>query len=815
MAKSRKATELEKKKQIFSGIASNLEEVTSGEFLKSNFLPYAWSVTLQRAITDVSGLKPVQKRVLFTMYRRGLSPNAGFHKVATLAGATLAYHPHGDASVEDALKNLARPTVFRVPLIEGKGDFGDGGRLSPGAAGRYIEARLSEAGWINIEELKENAIEMIPNYDSTELEPSRLPVRWPVSVINGSSGIAVGFASNIPSHNPTEIMKATQRLLKNPEISDEELLKIVRGPDFNSGGLIISNDGVKEYIKTGSGTFRIRGKYRVTPLPRGRTQIEFYELPYGVRPGDIIERVQKEIQNKDAFKDISSYKDLSGLKNPTLVVFETKAGVPYQTVIAEIFKRTQLESSFPANLTTIINDRPVQVGIRELLLNFIEFRKEISKNKFRNTLENKEARLHLVEGLLKVLIDIDKAIEIIRRSNNPRTAGNNLRREFRITEKQADHILKLQLQRLTRMDRVALDKEDDSLNEEIKRLNQLLTDEGELINYLHIEFDETIKIIGDERRTEIMDGTMQDFKEIQKERAEKAAALSENVVCYVSRLSNGNVVKTLEKPYAYNIRTAKTLRNAPIIETIKAMTEDDIVLIGDDGVGHRVPLSFLANNRVQTANQIGITLGKGVELVGIAKSETKKDEVGVAIGTKNGLVKISRTDFPTSLDTFPVINLKDDDEVLNCAWIDSEEERFFTFITTDSSILTFSSENVRPSGSRAGGMIGIKLRKDQDAVSFNSNTDLKEARVLSQAESALKMTPLSEVAPKGRGGMGMILQRFGKDDSKITASWAGINPIIVVRGKRKIVQLPNLSKRATTGTPCPFPCEFGSTNPIP
>lgn len=293
--------DLKEKKLRFEKIADNLEEVPADKFLKDNFLPYSWNFVLDRALVDVSGLKPVQRRILYVMYKDGLSPKANRSKVATLGGRVLAYHPHGNVSVEDALKNMARPHVFRVPLIDGKGDFGVPG--TPGAASRYIEARLNDAAWLNVKDIGEHAVNMIPNYDETTTEPIRIPVRWPVSVINGGSGIAVGYSSNMPSHNPTEIMNACKYLLDHPEASHADLQKIILGPDFNMGGFIPTNDGIKQYMETGSGTFKIRGQYEVIPGQRGTYRIEFYEIPFGTDPENIISKIQDGMDKKNRFKD--------------------------------------------------------------------------------------------------------------------------------------------------------------------------------------------------------------------------------------------------------------------------------------------------------------------------------------------------------------------------------------------------------------------------------------------------------------------------------------------------------------------------------
>lgn len=815
-----KLSEKEQKKAAFSKVAKTVINVPVENFLKDNFLTYAWSATLDRALTDVSGLKPVQRRILYTMYLKNLTPSSHPQKIPGLGGAVLAYHSHGDMSVMEAIKNLGRDYIFRVPLVEGgKGDdYGAPGL--PGAQPRYIAARLTKAGWLNVEEIKQKAVPMVLNYDETDVEPLIMPVKWPVAIINGSSGLGVGYAAKIPSHNPTEIMKATLLLLKNPEASIKQIQKIIKGPDFNMGGKIIANDGIKEYLETGAGSFKIRGKYVINSLPRGKHEIVFYEIPFDTNPEMIISKIQtlsapvgSSKGAKGLFKELSSYKDLNDINNPVKISLEVKAGAQPQKVVNDLFKHTPLETSFSTNLTTIIEDKPVQLGIIPILLAFIEFRKQCIRNKSKFNLSKKEDRLLLVEGLLKVLLDIDAAIKIIRNSKNPAEANVNLQKKFKISETQSSYILKLQLQKLTKMDQIELKNEKDQLLNEISELNEILTNEDKLSEFLQNELLETMQIIKDERKTEILDGSVADFADKEKEQASQIEELNEDKPCFITRFTNGTLIKTIDEPFTYNVKTAKMLKNSPIVETIKTMTNEKIVLVDSGGTGHRIPVSFLAVNKIQTLKQIGVKFSGDLKLVGLAKNELNENETGLAIGTRNGSVKISKTDFPLTMDEFPVISLTENDEIVNCAWIDGKTENtLFSFISSDSSVLVFDANTIRVAGSKAGGVRGMKVKPGAKIISFNWVSSQSTAFILSQTEKTLKMTPLSEIPLKGKGGQGMILQKFNKGETSLINAWTGVNPIITVKNEKKIVQLPMLSKRATAGVPCPFPCDFGSTD---
>lgn len=788
MAKARKnqsKRDLEAKREAFSQIAVSLEKVETGDFLKTNYLPYAWSIILDRALVDTTGLKPVQRRILYVMSKRGLKPTATRQKVATLAGATLAYHPHGDASVEEALKNLARPHIFRVPMIDGRGDFGAPG--TPGAAGRYIEARLSPAGWLNVVELAENAVEMAENYDNTDLEPLYMPVRFPVGVINGTSGISAGYASNIPSHNPSEIMSACRKLLKNPEMTGKQLMRTVKGPDFNMGGTIVGDDGIREYFETGGGTFRIRANYEVKPLPRGKTRIDFYEIPYGTAPETIIEQITAKTEKQGLFKNLASYKDLSDLEHPILVSVETKGGVQYEQVLADLFEHTSLESSFSANITTIVDNRPVKTGIKPLLLDFIEFRKRTVFNKMLYRKEQREKRLHLVEGLLLVLLDIDRAVEVIKSSNNAKTAKNNLMREFKIDENQAEHVLSLQLRRLTRMDSRDLKTEEKSLKAELKEINKILTDETAMVQHLDAEFAETAKIIGDERKTTIITGSEEALIEKEEAKIEKIAKEEESdVKCVVYRYADGKIAKIRE-----NSR-AKSLPAIPVIDTLKVGSQETLLLVNDDGIGYKVPVGFLPWNKPVTAQMAGMTgILAGVSIAG-------KD---LALFTKQGTAKIMSDKVPLNSDSFPVITLNPGDKVANAEMLEKAENTYFVFITASGMIGVFDADTVSKQGRTAKGVAGAKIDADDEVIWFQvlPKDKAEKALIYSRSDKSVKITKMSEIpTAKNRGGKGVILQRMNKGESGIDTAY--ISDSLYAYGKNgKAVELPEPTPRAKSG----------------
>lgn len=804
------AEDVAEKKKRFEKIAGDLEVVPADKFLKDNFLPYAWSYILDRSLTDVSGLKPVQRRILYTMYKEGLSPQSNRSKVATLAGKVLAFHPHGDASVSDALKNLARAHIFRVPLIDGKGDFGVPG--TPGAAPRYIEARLNKAAWINVEEIAEKAVSMVPNYDGNTEEPVRIPVRWPVSVINGSSGMAIGYASAMPSHNPTEIMKACKALVRNPGMTTAALSKIVLGPDYNMGGTITSNDGIKEYLETGAGKFKLRGNYDVITGARNTHRIEFHEIPFGTNPEKIIAEIQAQMQ-KGRLKDIASYKDLSDLRHPIRLIIETKPSVNYKKILQELFKYTSLESPFSVNMTTIVDNKPVKSAMKDLLLDFINFRKVCILNKSKYSLGKKNAQLHLLEGLLKTLLDIDAAIAIIRKSDTVEDANVKLQRKFKIDEVQAKHVLDLQLRKLTKMDKNELESNRDTLRVEVAGLTELLSDEEVLKAYLISEFDDTLKIIGDERRTEIVDRTTDELLEAEKSLVKEVKSDDKNLPCFVARFEDGRLLKS-DSAFAY-MQNAKKIAHTPLIEVVKLKTQDFIVVLDSAGVGHKVPLSYLPDDLPISAKDMGLSLPRGVRVVGFAKYEYMKSDIGLAIGTCGGEVKLVKNDFPKGADEFPLISLKDGDSVVDARWIGKAlTNTYFSFVTSYGNILLFDAKSINPTGHKAGGVRGIKLKADDDSViQFGWVMDAKspDNMLVTYSGVTIKSTLLSEIPTKNKGGMGVATQIFKSGEKNLKNAFVGVNVVAcALASTHNSVAIPALSKRSARGVDFNIDVLFGS-----
>lgn len=822
-------TSTDEKKRVTTQIAAEIIKEPAENWLKKEYIIYSLYTIRHRALLAQDGLKPVNRRILWSMFENGFNPNSSFVKAARIVGDVMGkYHPHGDASIADALARMAQNFSMRVPLIDKSGSVGFVTGDTP-AAPRYWEARLTKEAMELLKEVKEGAADLIPNFDGSEQEPRLLPVRWPNDLINGTKGIAVGFASNIPSHNPDEVMMAALAMLKKPDITVKEILKIMPGPDFPTGGEILEVDGIKDYYETGTGRFSIRGRYTVDHLTRGRVRIAFHELPYGVSAEEVMTKVielqnpqEKTVNKKKTVippnpifaKGISTVKDLTDKRNGLRLVFETKQGYNHLQVINELFRLTALQKSFSVSNTVLVDNFPIQLGILSLLQNFIDLRKYSTVTRSEARLVKIDSRMHQLDALLAALVDIDKAIAIIRGAADSDKARTNLKKQFKLDNEQADYILAMQLRRLTKADSIAIKNEKDELNKEKAALNLILSSEEEMVRVVGADMKATMKVISDERRSVITGLTAESLKELTKEVAQATRNADKNTDCYVTRFTNGELLKS-ELPFGYKA-TDKKLANSPIVEQLKMQTQDSIVIVGSDGIGRKVPLSFLVEGKVAGGKTLGIDLPKGVNVVGVAKFEASKTDIGLAIGTKNGEVKISKTDFPNRGEEFPVITLVEGDEVVQTRWVGKPTaDNYFTFVSSGGNVLVFDATTVRASGSKAGGVRGMKLKEATDKViHFGLITDLKnpDTVLITYSGKTIKRTPLLEIATKGRGGMGVATQLFKPGETELVTAFAGSHVAACVdRATKNVVSLPPMVKRTSRGVDFTMPILVGSS----
>ena len=782
--------------------AKEIEEVRIPEFMDQTRLPYAWSVIRERALVDSrDGLKPVQRRILWTLYEDKVLPSREFMKVARLAGNVLRYHPHGNTSVEDALVRMAQPYSLRVPLIWGKGSFG----AHPGdeaAASRYIEAKLNKEAVELLDEIPSGSVKMIPNFDDTLKEPEVLPVRWPVGVINGSQGIAVGYAANMPQHNPTETLKACKLLLRKPNASIEEVMQVMPGPDFWTGGQVIGIDGVQEYFRTGKGTFTVRAKYKQEQQTRGKVRFTFYELPPNVSCESIVQKVRNLIKTDTKFKEgIARVDDLTGRVNDNDVrlLIETKAGSNSQEILAMLFKKTELQSTFSVNNTVVSGGFPKMMGIRELLLEFLELRKQCVLTRSQNYKEKKLARIHQIDGLLAILLDVDKAIAIIRKSDSQEDARVKLMKAFKIDEGQANYVLDMQLRKLTRQDSDALKAEDQQLKEDIEDLDKILTDDKELRKVINAELDKEIKIIGRPRMMEITGLTDEEAKNNEKQMLADIRREGNDTQTFMYVTTDGRLFKTPDRMTTISDwRSDPSMKPVePFVSSFKTTTQARLGIVGTDGREYAVSASFLRNGEDTTMSKMA-NLTKGVKPVTVLPDDDRQ----VLVASADGMIRKMNLSTNGKWDgNRPFVKLADGDRLVSVIDLSNTIKNSTVLIITQlGKVIRFNLDDVSPVSLGSQLIKGMNLKKDDKVAAVVVARPDAESLV-TMSRSTIKVTPLSDITVSNRGGAGVMLHPLDKlngvvSDRIETAAVDGV----LMSAKNKVVGLPDATPRAAKPT---------------
>lgn len=774
------------------------------EYLSLSYLSYAIHTIKERALTSYDGFKPATARLVYSMYEMGATPDKPFVKAARVVGNTLKFHPHGTASLEGTIAKMAQEFTSRVPLVDYYGSVGKYEGDKP-AGVRYWEAKLSPAGMEVVKEVKEGAVEMVDNYDSKEKIPKVMPSRFPVSIINGNKGLAVGFASRIPEHNPTETMKAIELLIKKPNATVDEVLKVMPGPDFCAGGEIFGIDGIKSYFTNGSGSFIVRGKFYVESLSQGRSRIVFTELPPDISAENIISQVQalqvdKETTvkgkkvivpaDKDLTRGIKSIKDLSDKDKGFRLVIETTKGFDHRRLLGILFKKTSLESPYSVIMTVLNNGVPSLLGVVDVLKDFIEFRRGCVVNKLNYRLEKIDDKLSKIETLLVALLDIDKCIKIIRKSESTNSARDGLMKAFKFNGEQADYILSMQLRSLTKADKNTLESTKYDLEKEKEQIKLALSSQKETDKILLKEVRETAKVIKDNRRATIHGVTVSEFSEEVEEEAEEAKGLAEGVKCFLTRFSDGSVLVEEE-----GAKTKKVL--PPMLERIELKTNDTVVFVSEDGIGRKAPISFAGRNRRVFLKDI-FPEANSNHISGVSKLSGN----GLAIMTTKGKVKISKSDYPVNLDVFPVISLEDGDKISGCRWIENEDSGVFASVSNLGKIILFKRGEVNPTGFKAKGVNGMNVKKGEVIYfDFIKDSELGEKQLLTASDRTFKRAMLSEYPVNGRGGLGVATQNFAKGEDSLQSATISSDPSIVfIDGDTfSDVSLPPLKAKNTVG----------------
>lgn len=773
--------------------------------MEGSFLEYAYSVIYSRALPDArDGLKPVQRRILYQMDRMGLRPEKGHVKSARVVGEVMGrLHPHGDSAIYDTLVRMAQPFSLRVPLVDGHGNFGS---LDDGpAASRYTEARLAPSALLLTADLDEDVVDLVPNYDNQLLQPSVLPAAFPNLLVNGAAGIAVGMATNMPPHNLGEVIAAARHLIAEPDATLEDIMKFIPGPDLPTGGRIVGLEGVRDAYRTGRGTFRTQAKTSIENVTKRRKGIVVTELPYGIGPERVIERIKTAVSTKK-LTGIAAVTDLTDRAHGLRLVIELKSGFDPEAVRTALFRLTPMEDSFGINNVALVDGEPRTLGLLELLQVYVDHRLSVVRRRSEFRLARRLERLHLVEGLLIAIVDIDEVIEVIRSSDDADAARGRLMQVFDLSEAQAEYILELRLRRLTKFSRLDLEREQAELTEQIEELRAILDDDARLRTVVSDELAQVAADHATPRRTILLEDSGEAIS------ARAAAKMSLEIAdspCQVVLSATGLIARTSGEE---ELERSEDRRSHDALRSVIATTaRAEIGVLTSAGLVKRLnvvdlPTLPASHGTVSLAGGFPVAdlvaLSPGEQVIGLVS--LAEDALPLTLGTRNGVVKRVTNEYPNR-DEWEVITLKDGDEVIGAGV--AADDAHLVFITSDARLLRFEANLVRPQGRTAGGMAGIKVADDAEVVFFGvvPASELDDSVAVSIAGSstalpgtqagAAKVTPLGLYPTKGRATQGMRVQRFLSGEDVLLHAWAGVQPAFAVDSSGSAIALPELDER--------------------
>ncbi|MDQ0789670.1 DNA gyrase subunit A [Streptomyces sp. B3I7] len=771
--------------------------------MQGSFLEYAYSVIYSRALPDArDGLKPVHRRIVYQMNEMGLRPDRGYVKCARVVGEVMGkLHPHGDASIYDALVRMAQPFSMRVPLVDGHGNFGSLGNDDPPAAMRYTESRMAEATSLMTESIEEDTVDFGPNYDGQEQEPVALPAAFPNLLVNGASGIAVGMATNMPPHNLREVIAAARHLIRYPSADLDALMKYVPGPDLPTGGRIVGLSGIRDAYATGRGTFKIRATVEIETVTARRKGLVVTELPFAVGPEKVISKI-KDLVGAKKIQGIADVKDLTDREHGLRLVIEIKNGFVPEAVLEQLYKLTAMEESFGVNNVALVDGQPLTLGLKELLEVYLDHRFNVVRRRSEFRRGKRRDRLHLVEGLLTALIDIDEVIRLIRSSENSAQAKERLIERFGLSDVQTQYILDTPLRRLTRFDRIELESEKERLNAEIEELTRILDSDAELRKLVSTELAAVSKKFGTDRRTVLL------------ESSGAPAAVPLQVAddpCRVLLSSTGLLARTADANPFEDDGTGRRVKHDLIVSAVPATARGEVGVVTSAGRLLRVNVVDLPQLPEQTGTP---NLSGGAplaEFVSLDADETvvclttlDESSPGLALGTEQGVVKRVVPDYPSSKEELEVITLKEGDRIVGGAELRTGEEDL-VFITDDAQLLRYQASQVRPQGRPAGGVAGIKLTQGAKVISFTAVDPAVDAVVFTVAgsrgtlddsvQTTAKATPFDQYPRKGRATGGVRCQRFLKGEDCLSFAWAGPVPARAAQKNGAPAELPEIDPR--------------------
>jgi len=772
----------------------NIKELFIEEEMKDSYLSYAMSVIMSRALPDVrDGLKPSQRRILVAMNDLGLGPRSKFRKCAKIAGDTTGnYHPHGEQVVYPTLVRMAQDFNYRYPLVKGQGNFGsiDG---DPPAAMRYTEARMTEVTMTIMEDLERETVDYVPNYDDTRTEPKVLPSKFPNLLCNGCSGIAVGMATSIPPHNVNEICDGITLVIDNPDVTIDDLMQVIKGPDFPTGALICGTEGIKEGYRTGRGTITVRARAHVETSNSGKKSIVVTEIPYQLNRDNILERIA-ELVRGEQLKGISDIRNESDREGSRLVI-DLKKGEDEEVVLNQLYKHTKLQDSFSIITIALVNNRPETLNLKQMLVYYIEHRKVIILRRTKYLLEKAQARAHILEGLKIALQHIDKIIKLIRNSDSVETARQGLISQFSLSEIQANAILDMKLQRLTGLEQGKIEEEYKKICAEIKEYLAILASDKLVLNVIKKDIVEIKERFGDKRRTEIVAATTE-FN-IEDLIAEENVAVIITHEGYIKRLP---LTAYRKQHRGGKGVTGADMKEGDFIEHLfVASTHDYILFFTDQGRVYWL--------KVYDIPQMGRT-SKGRALINLLEFKEGEnvsslipardfDERQLVMATSHGIIKktvLSAYGNPKKGGII-AINLDDGDKLIGVKLTNGKQDIILG--TEQGKAMRFSEENVRTMGRVTHGVKGIKLKENdkvRDMVIVDENSSL-----LTVCENGFgKRTDFSEYPAHHRGGQGVINIKTTERNGQVVAliDVRDTDELIMITAKGMVIRTPINTIRA-------------------
>ncbi|MEU6815994.1 DNA topoisomerase IV subunit A [Streptomyces sp. NPDC046860] len=770
--------------------------------MRGSYLEYAYSVIYSRALPDArDGLKPVHRRIVYQMNEMGLRPERAYVKCARVVGEVMGkLHPHGDASIYDALVRMAQPFSMRVPLVDGHGNFGSLGNDDPPAAMRYTECRMAAAASLMTESIDEDTVDFAPNYDGQEKEPVALPAAFPNLLVNGSSGIAVGMATNMPPHNLREVIAAARHLIKHPNADLDALMRHVPGPDLPTGGRIVGLDGIRDAYANGRGSFKMRATVAIEAVTARRKGLVVTELPFAVGPEKVIAKI-KDLVNAKKVQGIADVKDLTDREHGLRLVIEIKNGFVPEAILEQLYKLTPMEESFGINNVALVDGQPLTLGLKELLEVYLDHRFEVvrRRSEFRRT--KRRDRLHLVEGLLTALVDIDEVIRVIRSSENSAQAKERLMERYGLSDIQTQYILDTPLRRLTKYDRIELEAEKDRLEKEIEELTRILESDAELRKLVSTELAAVAKQFGSDRRTVLLESAASQVATVPLQVADDPCRVLLSSTALLARTSGGEPMP----------QDGGRVKHDVIVSSVPATARGEIGAVTSAGRLLRVNVVDLPQ-LPDTASAPNLSGGAPLaEFVSLEDDETvvclttlDESSPGLAIGTEQGVVKRVLPDYPSNKDELEVITLKEGDRIVGAVELRTGEEDL-VFITDDAQLLRYQAGQVRQQGRPAGGVAGIKLGEGAKVISFTAVDPAADAVVFTVAgsrgtlddsvQTTAKLTPFDQYPRKGRATGGVRCQRFLKGEDCLALAWAGPVPARAAQKTGLPVELPELDPR--------------------